>query len=196
MRALVQERIALSSKSPLPDTVSSYSYSSSSKKRSLTMLLFGCRSQQDDYLYEHEWLQCVEDVNGNGKVVINCTPADTEEILPPFDFIEQDGELDMAVSSATASSAAVAAAAAAVVVTAFSRKGRNAGRRVTHSLHTHQAAVWSLIRQVSLASHRTLCHSDSNQSTYPSFYLSMALMDVNSNSVSCRKSLHAIYFKK
>jgi hypothetical protein len=128
MRALMHERIALATSLPSP---------------SLTMLLFGCRSQADDYLYESEWLQCVQDVGGNGQVVINCTDADTEEILPPFSFGPQS-----ALSTAPRAAGVRPGAPAAVVVTAFSRRGRHAGRRVTHSLRTHQQAVWSLIRQV------------------------------------------------
>ena len=95
MRALMHERIAQatatisSSTSTLDSSTGNSSSAIHTRKRkmsSLTLLLFGCRSQEDDYLYESEWLQCVEDVSGNGKVIINCSSTDTAEVLPPFDW--------------------------------------------------------------------------------------------------------------
>ena len=141
MRALLHERIAQATSTSIVHT-SSQSESStptSDKKGCLTTLLFGCRSQEDDYLYEHEWNQCVEDVAGNGRVVLNCTSLEIDEILPPFEFKDtKDGNANINLNHA-----------AAVIVSAFSRKGRNAGRRVTHSIQTHRKAIWSLIQQVS-----------------------------------------------
>ena len=107
------ERISLASARP-----------ASTNQPCLTLLLFGCRSQYDDYLYEKDWLNCAENV------ILNCSGDNTDEVLPPF-------ELKCSSSSQEV-----------VVVTAFSRKGRNAGRRVTHSLHTHREAIWSIIKRV------------------------------------------------
>jgi hypothetical protein len=140
MRALLHERIALRPNS---------SISSSTIRPSVTMLLFGCRSQSDDYLYEKEWLECalrvggIDSGSGSGsgsKVVLNCTSAETEEVLPPYEF--------PAIVDASGAGAHTGNGGKMVVVTAFSRKGRNAGTRVTHSLRTHQEAVWSLLKQV------------------------------------------------
>lgn len=155
MRALMHERIALAA-SPSESTSQSATVSEIGKKTSVTLLLFGCRSQQDDYLYESEWHQCLEDVGVNGTVVTNCNSEDKAEILPPFDFSsnfsEQKGiqlySPDLSLPPSTSLPSRSSSHPTAVVVTAFSRQGRHAGRRVTHSLHTHREAVWSLIRQV------------------------------------------------
>mmetsp|Transcript_20634 Transcript_20634/g.34716 ORF Transcript_20634/g.34716 Transcript_20634/m.34716 type:complete len:700 (+) Transcript_20634:62-2161(+) len=139
MRALMHERIALAtSTSHVPSSSQiDASIPVNDTKRCLTTLLFGCRSQVDDYLYEHEWKQCVQDVMGNGRVVLNCTSLETDEILAPFDFTETEkGSANIKLDRA-----------AAVVVSAFSRNGRNAGRRVTHSIQTHQKSIWSLIQR-------------------------------------------------
>jgi hypothetical protein len=140
MRALMQERLTLAA-STSPPTADFPDVVTTDKLGSLTMLLFGCRSQPDDYLYENEWIQCVDDVNGNGKVVLNCTQLETNEILLPYNFTKfssQDADVGLDLDNT-----------AAVVVSAFSRKGRNAGRRVTHSIQTHGKAIWSLLERVS-----------------------------------------------
>lgn len=126
MRALLQERIVLAKGLSTPQEDCS----------SLTMLLFGCRSQEDDYLYENEWHELIRELNGNGKVVDNCSIGDNSEITPEFSFGKSHQQNCLQIDKPYA-----------FVISAFSRKGRNAGRRVTNSLRTHQKAIWSLIRQ-------------------------------------------------
>lgn len=149
MRALMHERIYLATTSSVASIASALEDATHVTNKgvgSTTVLLFGCRSQQDDYLYEQEWPQCVAQVHGNGQVVINCTSDDAEEVLRPFNFSTVTLPEEEDITGARA--VAAARKPTAVVVTAFSRRGRNAGRRVTHSLQTHQEAIWSLIQRV------------------------------------------------
>lgn len=79
-----------------------------------TVLFYGCRSEDDDFLYKHEWQLL--------------SAYSTQHSLP------------------------------VTVKVAFSRRGTNSGRYVTHDLRDHGHFLWNLIRQVPISSFPFLTH--------------------------------------
>lgn len=127
MRALIHERYPqfsqiqteLSLDNSIPSEISQIdhftsieeSLSSSISSISPTVLFYGCRSEDDDYLYKNEW-----------KIISNLsTPQQQQQQLSSLN-----------------------------IYVAYSRKGTNNGRYVTHDIRNNALLVWNLIQQVIL----------------------------------------------